>query len=145
MPRRTPRSLLVCLVAALPLRRATPVAQAGPMAPCPATPNCVSTRAERPAQRMAPIAFRGSGGEAMARLRRVVAATPGARVVEERGEYLRAEFRTPVFRFVDDVEFALDGAAGVVHFRSASRVGRTDLGANRRRMRALTRRFLEER
>ncbi|CAA9359105.1 MAG: hypothetical protein AVDCRST_MAG40-3363, partial [uncultured Gemmatimonadaceae bacterium] len=69
MPRLTPRSLLVSLVAALPLRRAAPVAQAGPMAPCPATPNCVSTRAERPAQRMPPIPFRGSGAESMARLR----------------------------------------------------------------------------
>jgi uncharacterized protein (DUF1499 family) len=58
-------------------------------------------------------------------------------VAERRGDYLRAECRSRVFRFVDDLELLFDDAAGVVRYRSASRVGRSDLGVNRRRVDAL--------
>ena len=62
------------------------------------------------------------------------AALPGARVVERRGDYVRAECRSRVFRFVDDLELLFDDARGVVHYRSASRVGRNDFGVNRARI-----------
>ena len=116
----------------------------GRLRPCPATPNCVSTQATDASHRMPPIRFTGSPAEAMARLARVVEGMPHARIVAREGDYLRAEYRSLVFRFVDDVEFVLDSAAGVIHFRSASRVGRGDLGVNRRRMREVTRRFGRE-
>jgi uncharacterized protein (DUF1499 family) len=116
----------------------------GRLRPCPATPNCVSTQATDAAHRMSPIPFTETPAEAMARLVRVVEGMPRARIVVRDGDYLRAEYRSLVFRFVDDVEFIVDGAAGVIHFRSASRVGRGDLGVNRRRMREVTRRFGRE-
>jgi len=49
-----------------------------------------------------------------------------------------------VFGFVDDVEFVLDAGAGTIDFRSASRLGRSDLGVNRRRMAGIARRYAEE-
>ena len=116
----------------------------GRLRPCPATPNCVSTQATDASHQMPPIPFAGSPAEAMARLARVVEGMPRARIVAREGDYLRAEYRSLVFRFVDDVEFVVDSAAGVIHFRSASRVGRGDLGVNRRRMREVTRRFGRE-
>jgi len=73
----------------------------------------------------------------MAALQRVVAAAPGARIVRATPEYLYAEFRSRIMRFVDDVEFALDAARGVIHVRSASRVGVRDFGVNRARVEAL--------
>jgi uncharacterized protein (DUF1499 family) len=109
--------------------------------PCPPTPNCVSTVAERAEQRMEPLPFRGSPDEAMARLRRVVEGMPGARVIRADGRSLQATFTTRLLRFVDDVDLVVDDDASVVHFRSASRVGRGDLGTNRRRMTELARRF----
>ena len=66
-----------------------------------------------------------------------VRALPRTRIVEEERDYLRVEVRSAFFRFVDDVELAIDADAGLVHFRSASRVGHSDLGANRRRMETL--------
>jgi len=48
--------------------------------------------------------------------------------------YLHVEFRSTLFRFVDDVEFVIDEPQGLIHIRSASRVGYSDLGANRKRM-----------
>lgn len=107
------------------------------LAPCPATPNCVSTRHALADRRLPPLPIATSAGEAMDRVERIVRASRGARVVVREPGYLRAEFRSLVFRFVDDVEFLADEGAGVIHFRSASRVGRGDFGANRRRMRRI--------
>ena len=130
------------VVALLVVARALPVSgQPRPVGDCAGRTNCVSTRAAAPAQRMPPLQVAGDPDAAMARLRRVLGAMPGARIVADEGDALRVEFRTRVFRFVDDVELALDRTAGVIHFRSASRVGRNDFGTNRRRMAELTRRF----
>ena len=61
----------------------------------------------------------------------------GATVVRHEGNYLYAEFRTKLMRFVDDVEFLFDEKAGLIHVRSASRLGRRDFGVNRARIEAL--------
>lgn len=78
-----------------------------------------------------------SAAATMQRLQTVVAAMPGARVVTARPDYLYVQFQTRWLRFVDDAEFWWDPAAGVVHVRSASRLGHSDLGANRARVEAL--------
>jgi uncharacterized protein (DUF1499 family) len=113
----------------------------GKLAPCPSTPNCVSTRAEEESQRMDPLPFEGSAADARARLLQVVRSMPRTTVVTERDDYLHVEFRTPVIGFIDDVEFLIDGEARRIHFRSASRLGQSDLGVNRKRMEAVARRF----
>ena len=95
------------------------------------TPNCVSSQAD-PADRehyISPIK-----GEFF-RVRKAVESMPGATVIEEKADYLYAEYRTPLLRFVDDVEFLL--AEGVIHVRSASRLGRRDFGVNRKRIETL--------
>ncbi|MDX1431956.1 MAG: DUF1499 domain-containing protein [Gammaproteobacteria bacterium] len=112
-----------------------------PLAPCPETPNCVSSLSDDPDRRVAPIAFTGDAAEAFARLARLVEATPRTRVVERRPDYLRVEFTSRLFGFVDDVELVLDAPGRVIQVRSASRVGYWDLGANRRRVEDLRERF----
>jgi len=104
------------------------------LAPCPTSPNCVLTLATDRRHAIAPLRFTGSAADAMARLRAIVDEQPGARVVECDGAYLRAEFSSRQFRFVDDVEFVIDATQQRIDFRSASRVGYWDWGANRRRM-----------
>ena len=113
------------------------------IAPCPPSPNCVSTEAEDEAHRMPPIPFTGSPEEAVARLVEVVEGMSGGEVVERRGRHVRAEFTTSLLRFVDDVDLVVDADASVIRFRSASRAGYWDLGKNRRRMEELRRRFTE--
>jgi uncharacterized protein (DUF1499 family) len=102
----------------------------GRLAPCRRTPNCVSSQAD-PADRehsIAPLAFDGT----IAELRRAIEALPRVTVIREQADYLYAEFRTPLVRYVDDVEFLKAGS--VLHVRSASRLGRRDFGVNRRRV-----------
>jgi uncharacterized protein (DUF1499 family) len=113
----------------------------GRLADCPNSPNCVSTRAADEAHRIAPLTYSGDAAAAWEQLRTVIAAQPRARVVTATDSYLHAEFRSLVFRFVDDVEFLLDPGAGAIHFRSASRVGYSDFGVNRRRMERIRRAF----
>ncbi|NIR31249.1 MAG: DUF1499 domain-containing protein [Gammaproteobacteria bacterium] len=109
---------------------------------CPDTPNCVSSLPqEAPERRVAPLAFDGGAQSARERLRKVINAMARTRIVVDEGDYLRAEFRSRLFGFVDDVEFLLDEDAGLIHVRSASRVGYWDLGVNRRRVAAIRRAF----
>ncbi len=106
------------------------------LAPCPRTPNCVSTEAPPgSSKRMDPIPYTGSLDEARARLLQVLRDYPRTRIVSDLEPcYLKAECHSRLFRFVDDVEFVFDEGAKQIRFRSASRLGRKDFGVNRKRM-----------
>jgi uncharacterized protein (DUF1499 family) len=104
---------------------------------CPNSPNCVCTQATDEAHRIEPLRFTGSGAEALERLKQVLGALPRTKIVTANADYMHVEFTTMVLRFVDDVEFAIDEKTRTIHFRSASRVGHSDLGVNRRRMEAI--------
>ena len=99
--------------------------------------NAVSSQATTDYHRIDPLRIRGEPKAAFARLRERVGQTPGVRIVEANDTYLRAECETRVLRFVDDLELLLDAPAGVVHVRSASRLGRKDFGVNRARIESL--------
>jgi uncharacterized protein (DUF1499 family) len=111
----------------------------GRLARCRRTPNCVSSQAD-PADAghyIAPIAFKGGTAAAMAAARGAIEALPRTRVIRAEGNYLYAEFRSKLMGFVDDVELLHDERAGLIHVRSASRLGRRDFGVNRGRVEAL--------
>jgi uncharacterized protein (DUF1499 family) len=111
----------------------------GRLAPCPATPNCVCSQDEDAAHHVEPIHY--EFGDPVPRLIAAVQGMSGARVVEATQTYVRAEFTSLLFRFVDDVEFLVDEEHHQIHVRSASRVGHSDLGVNRRRVEAVRRAF----
>ncbi|MFL6197454.1 MAG: DUF1499 domain-containing protein [Thermoanaerobaculia bacterium] len=112
-----------------------PAAPLDRLKPCPRTPNCVSTQAPPGSSKhMDPIPYSGSLDQARAQLLTVLKLRPRTRIVGEEQHYVKAECRSRLFRFVDDVEFVLDDAAKRIHFRSASRLGRKDFGVNRQRM-----------
>ena len=122
-------------------------ARDGRLAPPRRTPNCVSSQAGRADAEhyIAPIAItKNASGDAMAQVRKAVESMPRASVVRVEAGYLYAEVRSKLMGFVDDVEFLHDPAKGVVHVRSASRLGRRDFGVNRERIERL-RAILEKR
>jgi uncharacterized protein (DUF1499 family) len=105
------------------------------------TPNSISSQADlwpgHPQQdfaRIAPLALNGDGAASLARLKNIVAATPGGQVISAEGDYLYAQFTTPLMKYTDDVEFWFDRANNVVQVRSASRLGQKDFAANRNRI-----------
>jgi uncharacterized protein (DUF1499 family) len=116
----------------------------GRLAACPSSPNCVCTEATDAEHRMEPIPFSSTPNEAMDRLKTVVAALPRSKVVTDDERYMHVEFTSRVFRFVDDVEFLIDADHKLIHFRSASRAGQSDLGVNRQRMEDIRQKFGEK-
>lgn len=127
------------------MTRDTPVGVGeGRLAACPDRPNCVSSEAEESsAAHVAPIGYGGSGEEARQRLGRVLRSWPGAEVRLETPQAVWCVMRTRWLGFRDDVEFVFDDADRVIRVRSASRLGYSDLGANRRRIEALRRAYAE--
>ena len=111
----------------------------GRLAPCKRSPNCVSSQADAAdaEHNIAPIPFKGGALEAIAAVRKAVEAMECATLIRHEGNYLYAEFRSRLMRYVDDVEFTFDEKAGLIHARSASRLGRRDFGVNRARIEAL--------
>lgn len=109
--------------------------------PCPESPNCVSTQSAQTKKKRDPLPFSGTPAEALARLQQIISETPRTKLVEASEQYLHYEFTTWPIPFVDDVEFVVDEAAGVIHYRSASRVGYSDLGANSKRMAKIAKRW----
>lgn len=109
--------------------------------PCPDKPNCVSSLSTNSDQLIKPISFQGSTAEAISKLKHTVSSFSRTRLLQEQGEYLHFTFTSLIFRFVDDVEFVIDEANQVIHVRSASRVGYSDMGVNRRRVEEIRDRF----
>jgi uncharacterized protein (DUF1499 family) len=113
--------------------------------PVAASWNSVSSQAARHPHteyhEIAPLHYQGDGNAAFSRLAAIVKVMPGATVITSEPGYLYAEFQTPLLKFVDDVEFLLDQPAGAIQMRSASRLGRKDFGANRKRLEAVRQRF----
>ena len=86
---------------------------------------------------ISPWDWKGSEAGGIAKIEALVNSFPRTRVISISGDYLHAEFRTSIFGFVDDVEFLVDADAKKIHIRSASRLGYSDLGANRSRVEIL--------
>jgi uncharacterized protein (DUF1499 family) len=102
-------------------------------APCPDSPNCISSLSPPGRHAIDPLTLHQSPDQALRCLKGIVGSMKRARIVAEEETSLRAEFRT-LLGFVDDVEFEVDLSQGLIHMRSASRLGYWDLGVNRRRL-----------
>jgi len=115
----------------------------GVLAPCPSSPNCVSSQApvSDKVHYIAPIKYSGTLADAKKRLVKVIESMKRARIVTARDDYIYAEYTSALFRFVDDVEFYFDDAKKLIQVRSASRLGYGDLGVNRKRVEEIRRLF----
>lgn len=114
------------------------------------TPNSVSSQANlypgHPQQANAMIDTFPAGPDgtkSLDKIETIVRGLSHTRIVKREGAYLYAQCTTPLMRFTDDLEFWLDAQRGVIHVRSASRLGASDLGANRKRVEAIRAQFLQ--
>jgi uncharacterized protein (DUF1499 family) len=112
----------------------------GRLAPCPGRPNCVVSQGTDKRHHIDPIAYEGEKPAAVELIQQVVQELDGTRIVVQTDDYLHVEFKSKLMGFVDDVEFYFPDSA-VIHMRSASRVGYSDFGANRRRLEKIRKRF----
>lgn len=110
--------------------------------PCPPTPNCVCSHEVDSDAAIEPLVFACDPADAFLSLIEFLRGEERARVVTIGVDYVHAVYRTAVFGFEDDVELLLVPDAGVVHVRSASRVGHSDMGANRARVESIRARWV---
>ena len=110
---------------------------------CPSSPNCISTQAAEDDKKhyMPALSYSGTMEAAKTKLVGIINDMERTTITENSGTYIHSEFMTPTMKFVDDVEFYFDDANKVIHFRSASRKGYSDMGLNRKRMEAIAAAF----
>ena len=108
----------------------------GKLTPCPDKPNCVSSFAEDN-HKIDPL----KGTQKVTELKNAILSLGGAKLEQEEDNYLRFSFKSKIFKFVDDLEFYKTDS--IWHVRSASRVGHSDMDANRKRVEKI-RKLLQE-
>ena len=120
----------------------------GRLLPPSKTSNSVSSQADlypdhpqRVDASIAPFKYTGEGKAALQRLAQLLQRSQGTVLVRQESGYLYAQCHTALLKFTDDLEFALDESARVIHVRSASRLGQKDFGANRQRVQSLRAQF----
>ena len=114
----------------------------GQLAPCPDSPNCVSSQAADENRWVHPLRYQGERARARAQLLAVLDGMDRAEIVQADENYIHAQFRSAVFGFVDDVEFLFD-SPGFIQVRAAARIGYYDFGVNRERVERIRVRFAE--
>ena len=106
----------------------------GQLSACPESPNCVVSQNGDEDHSIAAIPYTGDRATAKETLLKVLSVVPRTEVIEDTDNYIHAESTSRLFKFVDDAEFYFPEDENVIHVRSASRVGESDLGVNRRRI-----------
>lgn len=115
----------------------------GRLAPLPGSPNAVSSQTSQRGKQVDELAMQGDIAATKLRIAECLRKMGGNKIVSERENYIHAVFTSRFFRFKDDVEFYIEPRNGKVQFRSASRVGYSDLGANRKRYQSFRKLYLK--
>ena len=110
---------------------------AGRLASLPKSPNAVSSQAEDEGKRVSPFPFKENLEESKQSLKHALYTYGNIEILTEESHYIHAVSTTKTMKYRDDLEFHFDEQAGVIHFRSASRVGYSDGGLNRERYNSL--------
>jgi uncharacterized protein (DUF1499 family) len=109
----------------------------GRLAPCPKSPNCVSSDAVDEEHHVQPYRLKANAGQTWQGLQQIVLARKRTTLVSVDDSYLHIETRSAIFRFVDDTEFQLRADEGIIAVRSAARIGYSDFGVNRERVESI--------
>ena len=132
-----------CLLASAVVTTGADVAADRALRGCPDKPNCVSSAEAQGSRRVEPFVIAGDAAEQWPKVIEAVLGLPRTQIVDKTDNYIHAESRSRIFGFVDDLELVLEASTGVVGVRSASRIGYSDLGVNRKRVERLREALLE--
>ncbi|MFT5701411.1 MAG: hypothetical protein ACI8ZB_004303 [Desulforhopalus sp.] len=117
----------------------------GQLVPCPPTSNCVNSQATDENHTIQLFYYKGTPQEAQEPLLRALKSEERGQIITANESYIRAEFTSKLFRFVDDVEFYISKTLTddiVIDIRSASRIGSSDFGVNRKHIEQIRSNFL---
>ena len=114
----------------------------GQLAACPGTPNCYTSSTDEGG--VAPIAYEMSVEDARQRVLDIINGMERSEVITADDTYIHAEFTSQWWGFIDDTEFYFDDENKVIHFRSAARLGQSDMGVNQARIESIVQQFRSE-
>jgi uncharacterized protein (DUF1499 family) len=134
-------SLYFCVLLSATHAEAGSTERPDKFSPCPDSPNCVSSQSTDKRHFIEPLHYTNNTAEARKKLIDILENTKRVRLAKVETDYIHAEFRSSIFRFVDDVEFLFPPGKNIIHVKSASRKGYYDFGANRRRVERLRAEF----
>lgn len=109
----------------------------GKLAECSSKPNCVSSMTKDKSHFIEPFVYSGDFNRAKTAIVEIIKSQGRTEIISETDNYIHAVFKSKLFRFADDVEFLIDDKNKIIHVRSASRVGYSDMGVNRKRIESL--------
>jgi len=114
----------------------------GQLRACPDKPNCINTEyPEKSSQYLPPLDYPESTTEQVLVLAKEIILQMGGEIIRQDKHYLAATFTSSIFRFVDDFEISRNESSHKIHIRSASRVGYSDFGVNKRRVEKFSKLF----
>jgi uncharacterized protein (DUF1499 family) len=129
--------IIMAVVAVMVYQNLNPPSQLGlhqgRLAALASTPNGVSTMAKDSDKSVAPLNFKADLKATQLAALRAFAHMPNNQIIERNERYVHAVFFSPRMGFRDDVELYFDQQNQVLHYRSQSRVGYSDMGVNRQR------------
>lgn len=106
---------------------------------CPKSPNCVSSQAKDAQHAIEPFCLKSDPDASWPLIQDEIASMPRWVIVTATDNYIHVECKSLIFRFIDDLELYFNSSKGIISIRSASRIGYSDFGANRRRIELLRR------
>lgn len=115
----------------------------GKLNSCPDTPNCVVSQTNDNSHYIEPLAYNGDRQQAYDNLLKILSIVPNTEIIEQKDDYIRTQSASKIMGFVDDSEFYFPPDEQVIHWRSASRLGESDLGVNRRRLEQIRLAFVD--
>ncbi|MFB1080970.1 DUF1499 domain-containing protein [Jeotgalibacillus sp. JSM ZJ347] len=107
-------------------------------------PNNVSTQTDDPDKRLEPLPYRGTKEESKQRIKSILESMEKVVIKNENDSMIYAIETSSFFKFKDDIDFLFSDEEKVIHFRSASRVGHSDFGVNKKRMKTIRELYMEE-
>ena len=113
----------------------------GQFSVCPNKPNCVSSKSTISIHKIDPIIYKGTSEDAQEKILGIIKSMRRTKISENKDNFIHVEFTSKIFGFVDDVELYFN-EVGTIHFRSASRIGNSDMGVNRKRMEEIHQSFM---
>ena len=106
----------------------------GKLTSCPDSPNCVVSQTDDQSHYIEPLTYSGDRQEAYDNFVKILSVVPNTQITEQTKNYIRAQSTSKIMGFIDDSEFYFPPNEQIIHWRSASRLGESDLGVNRRRL-----------
>lgn len=104
------------------------------LSPCPSSPNCVISQEGDASHAIAPIVYHTDLDTARETVLKVLSVVPRSKIIEQTDNYIYFQSSSAIMGFIDDGEFYFPPDEKIIHVRSASRIGDSDLGVNRRRI-----------